>query len=171
MSDDELIDRIRQGDEAAAEELIRRCYPSVFRYCRSRCGNRETAEDLTQETFLRLFRYLSSYRCEGRFRAYLFSIASRLCSGESSRAHFCSLENGERLESPRDELRQVEDRDELRSLLEALPPKQREAVLLRFGERLRFSDIAKAAGCTVWTAQGRVRCALRKMRKEIGHEK
>ncbi len=171
MSDEELISRIRQGDETAAEELIHRYYPSVFRYCRYRCGNRETAEDLTQETFLRLFRYISSYRNEGRFRAYLFSIASRLCSSESKSALLYSLEDEERLEDPRDGLRQVEDRDELRSLLEALPPKQREAVLLRFGERLRFLDIAKAAGCTIWTAQGRVRCALRNMRKEIGHEK
>ena len=65
----------------------------------------------------------------------------------------------------------LEDRDELHSLLERLPPGQREAVILRFGEQLSFRDIARATGCSVWTAQGRVRCALKNLRKELRHEK
>ena len=71
MHEEELINRIRQGDEAAAEELIHRWYPRIFRYCRTRCGNRETAEDLTQETFLRLFRYLPVIEATG--------ISKRIC--------------------------------------------------------------------------------------------
>ena len=61
MSDEELIERIRQGDRNAADELIRRYNPLIFRYCLYRCGNKETAEDLTQETFLRLIKYLPKY--------------------------------------------------------------------------------------------------------------
>lgn len=170
MSDEELINRIRQGDEAAGEELIRRYYASVLRYCRYRCGNRETAEELTQDTFLRLFKYLSSYKSEGKFKAYLFSIASRLCNNEGRSAPLYPLEDGERLADPRDELRRIEDRDTIRSLLEALPSGQREAVILRFGERLTYHEIAKATGCNMRAAQGRVRCALKNMRKEISHE-
>lgn len=171
MSDEELIKRIRQGDEAAAEELIRRYYPAVFRYCRRRCGSRETAEDLTQETFLRLFRALPDYREQGRFRAYIFLIASRLCIDESRKTPAYPLGDGEEPAAARDELGRIEDRDQIRGLLRALPPEQREAVVLRFGERLSFRDIAKVMGCTAWTARGRVRCALKNMRKGIGHEK
>ncbi len=170
MHEEELINRIRQGDEAAAEELIHRWYPRIFRYCRTRCGNRETAEDLTQETFLRLFRYLSSYRSDGNFKAYLFSIANRLCIKEGKNPPLYPLEHEERLTGPHDEIHRMEDRDEIHSLLETLPPEQREAIFLRFGERLTYQEIAEATDCNMRTAQGRVRCALKNMRKKIRHE-
>ena len=171
MSDEELIDSIRQGDEAAAEELIRRYYPSILRYCRYRCGDRQTAEDLTQETFLRLFQYLPSYKNEGRLKAYLFSIANRLCDNEYKNKPLLSLQGEQQTGPSPDAFRQIEDRDEIRRLLERLPPGQQEAVILRFWEGLSFPDIAKVTGCSTWTAQGRVRWALKKMRKEIGHER
>lgn len=169
MSDDELINRIRQGDEAAAEELIRRWYPPILRYCRWRCGSADAA-DLTQETFLRLFRSLAGYREGGGFKGYLFSIASRLCIDENQKAPLYPLEDGEGLADARDPFGQVEDRDELRDLLVELPPEQREAVLLRFGQRLSYRDIAVATGCNIRTAQSRVRYALSAMRKWKQHE-
>lgn len=170
MSDDELIKRIRQGDEAAAEELIHRYYPSVLRYCQWRCGRKEAAADLTQETFLRLFKSLPSYKNNGKLKAYLFSIANRLCIDENQKIILYPLEDEESLVRERDEILQVEDRDEIRGLLEDLPPEQREAVILRFGERLTYRDIAKATGCSMRTAQSRVKYALNNMRKWKRHE-
>ncbi len=168
MSDDELINRIRQGDETAAEELIRRWYPPILRYCRWRCGSVD-APDLTQETFLRLFRSLACYRENGSFKGYLFSIANRLCIDESQRTPLYPLEDDGQADA-RDPFGQVEDRDELRGLLADLPPEQREAVLLRFGQRLSYRDIARATGCNARTAQSRVRYALSAMRKRKRHE-
>ena len=52
LSDDELVEQILLGNENAAEELIKRYYTSILRYCRWHCSNLEKAEDLTQETFL-----------------------------------------------------------------------------------------------------------------------
>ena len=51
-SDDELTERIKLGDENAAEMLIKRYYAAILRYCKRHCCNLEKAEDLTQETFL-----------------------------------------------------------------------------------------------------------------------
>ena len=170
MSDEELIEGIRQGDRSAADELIRRYNPLIFRYCLYRCGNKETAEDLTQETFLRLIKYLPRYKNDGRLKTYLFSIANRLCIDENKQNHSSSLENAEQLPSPHDGLRRIEDRDLIRSLLKDLPPGQQEAVILRFGERLTYQEIARETGCTMRTAQWRVKYALEKIRKEFSHE-
>ena len=171
MNDEELINRIRQGDEAAAEELVRRYHPAILRYCKSRCGSWEMAEDLTQETFLRLFRYLSSYRNEGgRFKAYLFSIAARLCNTECKKPALASLDDAEPLADKADMLRRIEDLDQIRSLLERLPPEQRETVILRFGDGFSFPEIAKLMDCNKSTAQSRVVYALNAMRKELSHE-
>lgn len=48
LSDDELVEQILLGNENAAEELIKRYYTSILRYCRWHCSNLEKAEDLTQ---------------------------------------------------------------------------------------------------------------------------
>lgn len=68
MSDDELVEKIKCGDEAAAKELIDRYYGAILRYCGWHCAASEKAEDLTQETFLKLFRNLPKYR--GRNQAF-----------------------------------------------------------------------------------------------------
>ena len=71
LSDDELVEQILLGNENAAEELIKRYYTSILRYCRWHCSNLEKAEDLTQETFLKLFKNLSGYKGKKKFKAYL----------------------------------------------------------------------------------------------------
>lgn len=170
-SDDALVEQIRLGDEKAAEELIRRYYTSVLRYCKRQCFNLEKAEDLTQETFLKLFKNLSGYKEKGKFKAYLYTIANHLCIDESRKMKDCSLENEEEIRDECDELRRIEDKSEIGYLLNVLSPEQREAVILRFGEEFSFWEIAKVMGCNMRTAQSRVRNALKIMRKEQENER
>lgn len=66
---------------------------------------------------------------------------------------------------------QAEHREDIRRLLGVLSVEQREAVILRFGQELGFFEIAKVTGCSMRTAQSRVRNALRLMRKEFGDER
>ena len=96
-SDDDLIEQIKLGDEKAAEELIKRYYPSILRYCKRHCFDLEKAEDLTQETFLKLFRNLSGYKGKRKFKAYLYTIANHLCIDESRKIKVYSLENEEEI--------------------------------------------------------------------------
>jgi len=65
-----------------------------------------------------------------------------------------------------EEILRVEDREEIKYLLNALSLEQRETVILRFGEQLSFEEIAKVMGCNMRTAQSRVWNALKAMRKE-----
>ena len=165
ISDDELIQQAKAGDENAVTRLINRYYHLILRYCRWHCPNMETAEDLTQETFIRLFRRLNEYKGRGTFKAYLYTIANRLCIDESRKTGFFPLENDENLISKDDPLHQLEDRDEVAYLLKFLSPEQREAILLRYEEELSFAEIAKVTGCTLRTAQSRVRNGLKIMRR------
>lgn len=168
VSDDELIRRIRLGDESASEELVRRYYSSILRYCRWHCSSLEKAEDLTQETFYRLFRSLSQYQGKKKFKAYLYTIANRLCIDESRKMQAVLLEDEENIVSGRNEICQIEDRETIRHLLNRLPPEQREVVILRYGEQLGLAEIAKITGSNMRTVQSRIRYALQVMRKEWG---
>ena len=171
MSDDELVEQIRLGNEDAAEELIKRYYTSVLRYCKWHCSSSEAAEDLTQETFYRLFKNLSGYKEKKKFKAYLYTIANHLCIDESRKIQIYSLEVEEDLTNEHDELLRIEDKAEISYLLSIVSPEQREAVILRFGEQLSFEEIAKVMGCNMRTAQSRVRHALKIMRKEKRDER
>ena len=99
LSDDELVEQILLGNENAAEELIKRYYTSILRYCRWHCSNLEKAEDLTQETFLKLFKNLSGYKGKKKFKAYLYTIANHLCIDESRKVEFYPLEDEENTHS------------------------------------------------------------------------
>lgn len=171
MSDDELINKIKGGDEAAAKELIDRYYAAILRYCGWHCAVPEKAEDLTQETFFKLFQSLPRYKGRNKFKAYLYTIANRLCIDESRKKPFYSLEDAEEIANGRNEIVQAEQREEIRRLLGVLSEEQREAVILRFGQELGFSEIAKVMGCSMRTAQSRVRNALQLMKKEFGDER
>ena len=166
LNDDELIEKIKLGNEQAAEELITRYYKSILRYCRWHCFSFEKAEDLTQETFYRLFKNLSGYNGKQKFKAYLYTIANHLCVDESRKIPFYPLEDGENIASECNEILQVEDKAEINDLLGVLSTEQREAIILRFGEQLEFHEIAKVMGCNMRTAQSRVRHGLKIMRKE-----
>lgn len=164
MNDDDLVEQVKLGDEKAAEELIKRYYISILRYCRRHCSNLEKAEDLTQETFLKLFQGLSGYVGQSKFKAYLYTIANHLCINESKKMQFYPLKAEENLANEHDEIRRIEDKAEINYLLSALSSEQREAVILHFGEQLSFKEIAEVMGCNMRTAQSRVRCALKIMR-------
>ncbi len=75
-----LIRRIKQGDEAAFEALVRRHYKNVYAFCFRRCGDRELAADLAQEVFLRLVTAVYRYSLTGRFTNYLLTIAVNVCN-------------------------------------------------------------------------------------------
>ena len=171
LSDDKLIEQIKAGDEQAAEELITRYYASILRYCRWHCSSVEKAEDLTQETFYKLFKNISGYKGKRKFKAYLYTIANRLCIDESRKSLSYLLEDEESIVDECNEILRLEDKEEVNYLLSTLSPEQREAIILRFGEQLEFHEIAKVMGCNMRTAQSRVRNGLKIMRKEQANEK
>ena len=69
----ELLERWREGDRRAGNDLVRRYFPSVRAYF----VNKVTIEyeDLVQETFARLMRARDRFRGDAGFRVYLFQIA------------------------------------------------------------------------------------------------
>ena len=136
LNDDELVEQIKNRDEQAAEELIKRYYASILRSCRWHCSSMEKAEDLTQETFYKLFKNISGYKGKRKFKAYLYTIANRLCIDESRKVPVYPLEDVELTVTECSEINRLEDDEEIKYLLNTISPEQREAIILRFGEQL-----------------------------------
>jgi RNA polymerase sigma-70 factor, ECF subfamily len=73
---DDLVDRAREGDQAALGALYDRLATRLYRFAYFRLGNRADAEDLTQRTFLKMIEALPRYQRRGiPFEAWFFRIA------------------------------------------------------------------------------------------------
>src|SRR6478672_8422293 len=78
-TDDELIARVRMGDQEAFATLIERYKRSVYNTAYRLLGNPNDAEDAAQETFVRAYTRLATYAPDGRFGAWLAAICSHWC--------------------------------------------------------------------------------------------
>src|SRR5687768_12052431 len=73
-ADDTLVDRVRQGDLAAFELLMRRHNQKLFRAVRSVLRSGDEVEDVMQETYLAAFRCLHQFEGRSRFATWLLRI-------------------------------------------------------------------------------------------------
>lgn len=94
MSDHEILERAKAGDQRAFSLLFERYQPAVYRYCLTFGGvNRDTAKDILQESFLRAFRNLHQLKEGQKFLSWLLTITRNRClsylskEGNLSRKH------------------------------------------------------------------------------------
>lgn len=167
--EDELVKRMEQGDPGAADELIKKYYPDILRYCLWHAPNRSLAEDAAQETFLKLIRHFDRYTHKGRFRSFLYQIAANTCIDmqRKNRNPDISLEESE-IDPPYLEpaFEIIHSDLALIQLVDGLPKEQREIVLLRFGQDLTLREIAEVLHLPLRTVQSRLRSALKKLKTE-----
>ncbi len=113
-------------------------YDKLYRYCYYRVRNQETAEDLTQEAFARFWE-----KGEEKNLGYLYTIARNLCIDESRKMKSVPLP--EDLPGPEQEERMITSLA-VRRALEALPPEDRELLLLRYDSGLKIGAIGNVLG-------------------------
>jgi len=114
INDEELIRGIRAGDEFAAEELIKRYYSGILRYCRRHLSDQSLAEDTAQETFYRVFRSLMRYQDKDYFRAWIYMIARNICIDENKKHREVVFQESEDIGKESNEIRHLEDQNEMR---------------------------------------------------------
>jgi len=132
-------------DPRAFKALYLKYVQPVYRYILSHTGIHEEAEDATAQTFLAALESLPRYREDGRFAAWLFTIA-RNKARDSYRSKGKTTVLSDELASPdKDVLREVEQRDRLTTLaglLSTLSNDEQELLRLRFAAGLGFAEIA-----------------------------
>jgi RNA polymerase sigma factor (sigma-70 family) len=135
----------------------------VVRFLGRRLG-REQAEDAFQETFLRALRAYPRLEHGEHLRAWVLTIASRIVVDDARRKR--PPATGEIDDLPALEDGRLPAFEELAPLTDGLPPKERAAVVLRYGYDLDYDEIGAALGSTESAARQAASAGVRRLRKE-----
>ncbi|MET0557208.1 MAG: sigma-70 family RNA polymerase sigma factor [Solirubrobacterales bacterium] len=154
--DDALVREASGGDERALGKIFRKFHQPLYRYCLAILGNRQDAEDALQETMLKVLRSLPGEERTIALKPWLYRIAHNESIDLLRRRRPSA--STEEIEAGVTEglAEQVETRQRLRQLivdLEALPERQRGALLMREAGGLDFEEIGAALGTSAAVAR------------------
>lgn len=166
----ELVERCRQGDRFAFEELVRLTHRRVYSLAYRLVNDRSDAEDVAQEAYLRMFRGIAGFRQEAAFETWMHRIVTNCAMSHlRRRGRFGILLRDEEqpdLPTPDRAQELAVQRDELARGLAALPEGQRVTLLLKDVYGLSVREIATELGIEEGAVKVRVHRA-RKRLKEI----
>ncbi len=162
-----LLDAIRRGDTAAAEELVERTYSAVFASIYRLCGDRELAADLTQETYQKGWAALPRFDGRSQLFTWLYRIAYTTFLNYVRRPRrITSLDEPDAIEvrdeSPRadDVLAEEQEAARLRKAVMQLPEDLRFTVTAHFWGGLPVKEIAEIENITTVAIRKRLHKAF-----------
>ncbi len=182
-SDEDLVTAyLERDDEQAFRQLVERHQDRIFGYLMGMVKDRATANDLFQETFMRVINAMreGSYTHRGKWLSWVMRIARNAAldhlrkqkkwadvpqDEDEGRSFWDTLETEE--PAADEQLHRAEQRDWLDAHIDRLAPEQREVLLLRQDTDLTFREIADLQDVSINTALGRMRYALKNLRKMI----
>jgi RNA polymerase sigma-70 factor (ECF subfamily) len=175
-----LIERAREGDAAAFEQIMLCFERRVVGVAWRMLGDREDARDAAQEVFLRAYKYLRTFKEERNFSGWLYRITVNVCRDISRKRrgagaeHFISyeaeLEAGfmETIAAPEDtESRAIEAQERVivARALSTLPEKERSAIVLRDMEGFSTEEVAELLGTRAVTVRSQISSARTKIKR------
>jgi RNA polymerase sigma-70 factor (ECF subfamily) len=170
--DFDLVVRAGRGDAAAAQALVARKLPRVLALARRMLGDAAEAEDVAQEAMLRVWRHAPGWRPgKARFDTWLHRVALNLCYDRlRRRREQPTAEPPEQIDpgfAPDRGLRAADVGRQVGAALQALPPRQREAVVLCHYQELGNIEAAELMGVSVEALESLLSRGRRSLRKTL----
>ena len=173
---DLLIARAQAGDRSAQAALFEQLQDVWFRFCVSILGDSEAAREAVQETAFRFLQRLGSFRGDSQLKTWALGIALNVCRELTRKANrplgadeFAARPDTKALR-PDEAAGDAEQCGQVRQLVDQLPPRQREAMVLRYFEQLDIEQTAQVMGCAVGTVKATVSQALKSLRRKYEHK-
>lgn len=178
-TDETLLERFQAGDGAGFELLVRRHSPEVYRFVLRFTQSSVAAEDVVQETFLQLYRSADQFDASRRVKPWLFTIAA-------NKARDYLRRRGRKREVPLDapidaeagagrrfvdmlaknaaqddaDAAFEERRHAVRSVVEQMPDRLREVLVLAYFHRFPYRQVAEITGVPLGTVKSRLHAAI-----------
>ena len=187
MTDRELVEKAKAGDQSAFEQLVLDNQNKVFSLALRLVHDREEAADLAQEAFVKAWQGLVSFQGESSFATWIYRLTTNVCIDHLRKqkrreevAPAVSLDDEEtgwaepadRASDPQQVLEQSERGQDLARGLARLPDWQRRVLVLRELSGLSYQEISSALNIDLGTVKSRIaraRLNLRKILLEDGN--
>jgi RNA polymerase sigma-70 factor, ECF subfamily len=186
LPDEDLMERIVEGSEAAFAQLVRRYQGKVTNLVNRFIYDRDRAAEIAQEVFLRVYLHRKRYRRSGRFSTWIYTIAANLAKNEIRRKSrlkgVMSLDSlleatgdsgaffADKQPGPESAAHQHQVEEIVMAAIHRLPMKYREVILLRDVQQLTYEEIElvlSIPGGTVRSRINRARNQLKEMLEPI----
>jgi RNA polymerase sigma-70 factor (ECF subfamily) len=160
LSDADMMLRVKAGDDSAFDYLVQKYRRPIIGFMYRMAHNTAVAEDLAQEVFLRIYRSRGSYEPSAKFSTWLYRIATNLAVNYARDTRHERRENTMPLDEADEETGQTPDladktpnveeqilrQERLRAIrqkVEALPERQRMAVIMHKYQQMDYRQIAQ----------------------------
>lgn len=182
-----LVDRFKNGDETAFNEMVSRHWDRIYGMVHQLLRNQQDAEEVTQDAFIRAHRGLVNFRGDSAFSTWLYQIATNLARNRywywwrRKRDKTVSFDQpvsadndtplsevfATEMETPGDITVTREFVDRIAEGMEKLSPKHREILILRNVKNMAYEEIAEVLGISVGTVKSRIARAREGLRALI----
>ncbi len=177
--DEQLLQEYLEGKVASFELLVRRHTQELFQFVLRFTGDSVAAEDVVQETFLQVHHSGAQFDPTRRFKPWLFTIAANKARDYLRRVsrrrevpfeaqvggekeigqRFIDLLSGSDV-LPQEDLLLDEKRRMVKGIMEAMPEKLAEVLILAYYHRFPYKDIAEVIGVPLGTVKSRLHAAI-----------
>ena len=162
VADGNIIDRVLEGDTNSFNLLVWQWEKPIYNYIVRLIGDRDEAMDLCQDTFMKAFRELGTLKDRDHFSAWLYRIAHNTCFSKLRKdrgKYYVPIEPETKTTKT-----SPEKRIDVERALQTLPEDQREVVILKVFNDLKFEEIAAVQGAPVSTVKSRLYMSFEKLR-------
>lgn len=184
-SDEELLNRLRNGQKEVFGLIVRRFQRELYGYLRRYLGDAHLADDVFQATLLQVFLKIGQYEPDRPARPWIYTIATHQAIDAMRRAGRHSMasldhvagENGDGAErgllqmlesreaNPFDQMEAAEQRARVQASVDQLPDFLRQVVVLAYYQGLKYREIAEILEIPVGTVKSRLHAALVKLQE------
>ncbi len=169
LSDTELVERAKQGDGSAFEQLVYRHQDRLVHSLELTTGSRDDALEIAQHAFVSAWKHLGTFRSEAGFYSWLYRIA-RNCAithHRRNRLPTVSLDSiaesrgfdtadHDHQPSPSHQMERDDDLQLLRQAMSQIPEEFREALILKEIDGLSYEEIAGLLEIPMGTVRSRI---------------
>ncbi len=172
-TDYKLISQIKQGEDKAFTILVNRWYKRIYNYAYRYKNDDSFAQEIVQKTFIQLYQKVDQLKDERKFKPWFYRIAHNLCVSEGR-----SISRKKKWMFSTDKLPNIIDAVNQQSIcekneksrlvsqaLESIPEEQKQVIILKEYEGLKFREIAETLGESESTIKSRMYYGLDAMRK------
>ena len=183
-NDFHLVQKALKGDQRAYADLMQRYKDAIYFMALKMVNNKEDAMDLTIETFGKAFEKLEKYQPSHAFSTWLFRVATNNCIDfiRKKKLNTLSLngmldDDGEERSlqikadvlNPEETWIKNQQTQELKTLIESLPPRYYKLITLRYFDELAYDEIAEQLDLPIGTVKGQLFKARNLLQNIVGH--